>query len=73
MVDARYRYQVQIDGIRAANDRFSTPNRAQDVANKVIKGGKMSGKLKHVKIIDLANGRILGESRDGQPIRKLKA
>lgn len=73
MVDAKYRYQVQVDRVRAANDRFGTPNRAQDVANKVIKVGKTSGKLKHVKVIDLANGRVLGESNDGNPIRKLKA
>jgi hypothetical protein len=73
MVDAKYRYQVQVDGIKAANDRFGTPASAQGTANRIISNGKKSGKPKHVKIIDLANGRVLGESRDGQPIRKLKA
>jgi hypothetical protein len=73
MVDAKYRYQVQVDGIRAANDRFGTPERALDVANKVIKVGRTSKKLKHVKVVDLANSRVLGESKDGSPIRRLKA
>lgn len=73
MVNAQYRYQVQVNGIRSANDRFGKPETARDTANKIIKQGKQTNKLKHVKVIDLANERVLGESRDGTPIRKLKA
>ena len=78
MVDSRYRYQVEVQGVRAAHDRFPTTTRAKDVANGIIKrkrGNRPYGTHLGiwVKIIDLSNGRVLGESRDGQPIRKLKA
>jgi len=78
MVDAKFRYQVEVNGARTADNRTGTPEKALNRANQLIARGrgkdKTPGKVGwHIKVIDLANGRILGESRDGSPIRKLKA
>jgi hypothetical protein len=77
VVDAKQRYQVAVNGEKAPNDRFSTPAKAQNVANTLIKRARGNrppgpGVGKFVQVIDLANGRVLGESKDGSPIRKLK-
>lgn len=77
MVEAKYRYQVEVQGQRSAHDRFATPTRAKDVANGILKRkrGNRKPDVKlgiWVRVIDLANSRVLGESRDGSPIRKLK-
>lgn len=64
---AEKRYQVVVNGTRTEENYFPSKARAQAKANELIKKGKGGF---WVKIEDtLANNRVVGESKDGKPIK----